>query len=310
MPDAERLAQQVEEEIAELKKEQHRIEDHVRKMDEKMGTLGVRPAYLDEVERPKDGEEKDGQDKNDKKSRSRSRSRSRDRRSKKPDPRAKAMMKAMLGHLGAARKRLTKDADSAKEMQDVKRKELEEAKERATEKISEVVKQINDKELVLLQHKLEHHYSLMGNFIKTKTSPTIFYMPAKQTEETERLLEDTRAAIDNKISALQVPGALAPLPADVYAARAAAAAAAANADLSQEYPALRDGDDGEAKPRKEPKIRMTDNDDESEEDDKDDKVSDKDDEEMRNGDDGEAKPRKDDESEEDDKEDKEDEEGK
>jgi len=200
---------QVEEEIAALKKEQQRIEDNVRKMEEKMGSLGIRPAYLDPAEggrekKEGDNDDEDG-DKKDKKSRSRSRSRSRDRdrRGKKPDPRAKALFKALVGHLGAARSRLNKDADSALKMQEVKRKELEAAKERSELKVAEVLKQINEKELVLLQHKLEHHYTLMGNFIKTKASPTIFYLPAKQTEETEKLLEETREVIDKKISALK-----------------------------------------------------------------------------------------------------------
>merc|ERR1712050_619810 len=86
-------------------------------------------------------------------------------------------------------------------------------------------------ELLLLQKRLEGHYSLMMNYIRTKAEPTIFYLPAKQTKETEFALEETRAAIKHKIASLKVQlqqgGDETQLAEDSLRASAAAAAVAA-----------------------------------------------------------------------------------
>merc|ERR1712137_1421636 len=50
----------------------------------------------------------------------------------------------------------------------------------------------------------------MMNFIRTKAEPTIFYLPAKHTKDTDHVLEETRAAIKHKIASLKVQ--LQPLP--------------------------------------------------------------------------------------------------
>jgi hypothetical protein len=55
-----------------------------------------------------------------------------------------------------------------------------------------------------LQRRLESHYSSMQNFIRTRAEPTIFYLPAKHNSETRKQLEETRAAINHKISSLKV----------------------------------------------------------------------------------------------------------
>merc|ERR1712083_324533 len=58
-------------------------------------------------------------------------------------------------------------------------------------------------EMILLQRRLEGHYTHMKNFIRTQAEPTIFYLPVKHTPETEQFLEETRAAIDEKIRSLK-----------------------------------------------------------------------------------------------------------
>merc|ERR1712151_868595 len=83
------------------------------------------------------------------------------------------------------------------------------------------------KELVLLQKRLEGHYGLMMNFIRTKSEPTIFYLPAKHIKATTTLLEDTRTAIKRKIGSLKYE--LQPEEDDETAARRSAAAAAVEA---------------------------------------------------------------------------------
>mmetsp|Transcript_45874 Transcript_45874/g.116663 ORF Transcript_45874/g.116663 Transcript_45874/m.116663 type:complete len:230 (+) Transcript_45874:1793-2482(+) len=62
----------------------------------------------------------------------------------------------------------------------------------------------HDKEMHLLQQRLEGHYTDMKNFIRTRAEPTIFYLPAKHTSKTQRCLEETRSAIEQKIRALKV----------------------------------------------------------------------------------------------------------
>lgn len=60
------------------------------------------------------------------------------------------------------------------------------------------------KEMQSLQRRLEAHYGSMKNFIRTRAEPTIFYLPAKHNSESKRELEETRAAISQKIASLKV----------------------------------------------------------------------------------------------------------
>merc|ERR1712217_194934 len=73
------------------------------------------------------------------------------------------------------------------------------------------------------------HYGLMMNFIRTKSEPTIFYLPAKHIKTTEAMLEDTRAAIKRKIGSLKYELQPEEPEDDETAARRSAAAAAAEA---------------------------------------------------------------------------------
>jgi len=61
-----------------------------------------------------------------------------------------------------------------------------------------------EKEMQLLQRRLEGHYAHMKNFIRTQAEPTIFYLPARHTPTTQRYLEETRLAIEQKIRSLKV----------------------------------------------------------------------------------------------------------
>lgn len=60
----------------------------------------------------------------------------------------------------------------------------------------------NDKELQELHLRLSEHYSYMQHFIRTRTEPTIFYLPAKHTPATEKLLEESKAVVEQKLSIL------------------------------------------------------------------------------------------------------------
>lgn len=60
-----------------------------------------------------------------------------------------------------------------------------------------------EREMTLLQHRLEAHYSLMKNYIRTRTEPTIFYLPVKHTRETKQALQETREAIESKVASLR-----------------------------------------------------------------------------------------------------------
>lgn len=58
-------------------------------------------------------------------------------------------------------------------------------------------------QMKLLQRRLESHYSLMRSFIRTRSEPTIFYLPRKHTKESKRALQSTREAIDQKVASLE-----------------------------------------------------------------------------------------------------------
>lgn len=90
-------------------------------------------------------------------------------------------------------------------------KPTEKVAEKAAEKTAEkATEEATEEEILLLQRRLEGHYSLMMNFIRTKAEPTIFYLPAKHTKDTDHVLEETRTAIKHKIASLKVQ--LQPLP--------------------------------------------------------------------------------------------------
>merc|ERR1719329_1855442 len=143
---------------------------------------------------------------------------------KRPDPRSRNMFGKLLGHLQKAKTNLDNERGSkffdlntkAKtkaeskialdkvNIQDLRMRQFENQQKEEEAKVQMMEKQIEEKELLLLQLRLEKHYGLMMNFIRTKAEPTIFYLPAKHTKETESMLEETRDAIKHKITSLKV----------------------------------------------------------------------------------------------------------
>merc|ERR1712232_971778 len=72
-----------------------------------------------------------------------------------------------------------------------------------SEQDSQTQEQRQMKEMVELRRRLEAHYALMKNFIRTRSEPTIFYLPAKHTAMTQEYLEETHVAIQQKIASLK-----------------------------------------------------------------------------------------------------------
>mmetsp|Transcript_77734 Transcript_77734/g.140259 ORF Transcript_77734/g.140259 Transcript_77734/m.140259 type:complete len:368 (-) Transcript_77734:131-1234(-) len=180
-----------------------------------------------------------------------------DTRPSKADPRSRNLFGKLLGHLHSAKDRLTKEKST--KMSELQQKALSRVEEKVgltrmnikefrkgqfstsmaeeSEKLKEIEKTIAEKELVLLQLRLESHYSLMMNFIRTKAQPTIFFLPAKHTRDTEKLLEETRSAIKHKIASLKVQLQQTEEDADPEEAMRAKAAAAAEAAAEGVEPA-------------------------------------------------------------------------
>jgi len=269
----------------------------------------------------------DKKDKKDKKRDGSSDSEKREKRKKRteglglkpPDKRTRNLFAGMLGHLNKAKSRLDVEKGSkahelrmkaeqrsderlskaASDVKELRKRQFEEQKKEEETKMVSIEKQIAEKELLLLQRRLESHYSLMMNFIRTQAEPTIFYLPAKHNKETEAKLEETRGAIKHKIASLKVQ--LQPLPAGdeadpEVAKRASAGAAALAAALGEPGKALpeaADGSDDEASipdTNKEKKDKKDDDDEESKEagakkdgDDDEDKSGDEDDKKRKNG---------------------------
>eukprot|EP00927_Polykrikos_kofoidii_P075506 TRINITY_DN7174_c0_g1_i2.p1 TRINITY_DN7174_c0_g1~~TRINITY_DN7174_c0_g1_i2.p1 ORF type:complete len:504 (-),score=89.73 TRINITY_DN7174_c0_g1_i2:177-1688(-) len=150
------------------------------------------------------------------------------------DARGRALFGKLMTHLASARTQLTGEAgkrpnassamrswrasepttDKTEEQaprrstdatfgKEITREELFHRQKEAEARSQELEKKIYQKEMSLLQHRLEAHYSLMKNFIRTRSEPTIFYLPVKHTPKTERYLEESKAAIDQKILSLR-----------------------------------------------------------------------------------------------------------
>ncbi|CAE7655367.1 unnamed protein product [Symbiodinium pilosum] len=142
----------------------------------------------------------------------------------KTDPRSRNLFGKLLGHLHSAKDRLQKEKTSkmgelqqkalsrVEEKVNVSRMNIKEFRKGQFEKqlveeqakAAEIEKQIEEKEVLLLQRRLENHYSLMMNFIRTEVQPTIFFLPAKHTRDTEKQLEESRDVLKNKIATLRM----------------------------------------------------------------------------------------------------------
>mmetsp|Transcript_5708 Transcript_5708/g.10160 ORF Transcript_5708/g.10160 Transcript_5708/m.10160 type:complete len:631 (-) Transcript_5708:108-2000(-) len=161
----------------------------------------------------------------------------------RPDLRGRNILGTMMGHLASAKRRLSDEKQGrsvkeepghweSKELEEpaeppakrARRKKREEPEsedaedeedsapeaddedepEDAEEDQAEVDRAAEARELAELQKRLEAHYLLMKNFIRTRAEPTIFYLPAKHNSQTKRMLKETRLAIEQKISSLRV----------------------------------------------------------------------------------------------------------
>merc|ERR1712039_665600 len=128
---------------------------------------------------------------------------------------------------------------------DYKKERFDKHRQEQHARIRQIDKAIEAKELLLLQKQLEGHYGHMMNFIRTKSEPTIFYLPAKHIKATESLLADTRSAIKRKIGSLKYE--LQPEEEDdeTAARRSAAAAAVEAADGAGKKDGSNKGSDAE-----------------------------------------------------------------
>lgn len=204
---------------AEKKKERRETDDGSDDEKEK----GDDDKENEEKDKEKDKDEDDDkkEDGDDKKERRRS---DKSGRPKQSDPRSRNLFGKLLGHLHSAKSKLEmeKSAKSTELRQQASQRleeklntskmNIKEFRKHSFEqqikdeavKSQELFKIIQEKELLLLQRRLESHYSLMMNFIKTEAQPTIFYLPSRHSRDTEQKLEDTRATIKHKIASLKV----------------------------------------------------------------------------------------------------------
>lgn len=222
----------VEREIEDLCRERGRIEDALRRMEDNhkkfLHTLEANELRKIKQEEEKkkaagkkareSGDESSGDDKDKKK----------DEKVEKEPRKRPHRERALFGFLQNQLKKAKKDLDdekgtkakdkvdldkplgevklsaSGKAQQEAKENAYKERRSKEESRLHEIDKMLQQKETVLLQGRLENHYSLMMNFIRTKAEPTIFYLPAKHTSTTEKFLQETRQAIKNKIASLSV----------------------------------------------------------------------------------------------------------
>jgi pinin len=152
-------------------------------------------------------------------------------------------------------------------LKEFRKEKFDQMKKEEQDKCTVIDKSIEEKETLLLQLRLESHYSLMMNFIRTKAEPTIFYLPAKHTKDTEQALEETRAALKHKIASIKV---------SVSEDGTARAKAAAAAEAAVEKPPPADKEEkGDAEAADEAKDEKKEKETEGEKKDEDDKASDK-----------------------------------
>eukprot|EP00466_Bigelowiella_natans_P003399 jgi/Bigna1/73139/fgenesh1_pg.23_\ len=133
--------------------------------------------------------------------------------------RNRRMMGILMGHLGKARKIFQEDK---RKPQYKKKKNMEEkveartaevrmevrehAKRRAERKRmkelkvrEDLLKKQREKYRQLLKLRLVEHERLLSNFIKTEQTPSVFWMPASHTDETEKLLEKAKEVCEEQV---------------------------------------------------------------------------------------------------------------
>ncbi|GAB5371825.1 hypothetical protein AAMO2058_001613000 [Amorphochlora amoebiformis] len=125
----------------------------------------------------------------------------------------------LMGHLGKAKSQLdrlrkSKQARKKKSMEEkvearmveVRHEAHEHAKRRAEKKKMKVLKNRDEilreqrkKHMLLLQLRLADHEKKLSNFIRTKTTPGLCWLPGKHNESTEKLLAKGREESEKRI---------------------------------------------------------------------------------------------------------------
>lgn len=281
MSDGNELSRrELERQIQELRRDKVRLDDSIRRMEatqkrifgeeERQKLMAMHEKKENGDKEDEDGEKEDKEEEKKEEQSEETRKRKREdeaeKRKKegrptKTDPRSRNLFGKLLGHLQSAKDRLQKEKTSklgemqqkamsrVEEKVNVSRMNIKSLRKDEFEKqlvdeqakVAEIEKQLEAKEVLLLQRQLEHHYSLMMNFICTEVHPPIFFLPAKHTRDTEKQLDKTRAGIKKKIATLRLN-----FRQEVEAANAAVAAAepaqeakeggAADMDVEEEKP--------------------------------------------------------------------------
>jgi hypothetical protein len=124
--------------------------------------------------------------------------------------RNKRMFGTLLGHLAKAQTRLKTDekqqkakeeaeARAAKKMEEyniqVREQNLKmfrEKKEKEVEQMQKILKDHEEKEIALLEIVMADHITKTSEYIRTKTSPPILWIPISHNEKTTKLLDDCK----------------------------------------------------------------------------------------------------------------------
>eukprot|EP00467_Chlorarachnion_reptans_P009254 CAMPEP_0114506582 /NCGR_PEP_ID=MMETSP0109-20121206/11503_1 /TAXON_ID=29199 /ORGANISM="Chlorarachnion reptans, Strain CCCM449" /LENGTH=463 /DNA_ID=CAMNT_0001685177 /DNA_START=101 /DNA_END=1492 /DNA_ORIENTATION=- len=140
--------------------------------------------------------------------------------------RNRRMFGFLMGHLGKAKKNL---AELKKTAQAKKKKSLEEKVEARTHEMrmevreyskkraerkrekelkmrEDILRKQREKHMMLLKLRIADHEKQLANFIRTKKSPGIFWLPAKHNEKTESLVEEMKKMCEDKIKEGVVQG--------------------------------------------------------------------------------------------------------
>jgi len=133
--------------------------------------------------------------------------------------RNKRMFGSLLGHLAEAQKRLKTDekqqkakeeaeAKAAKKMEEynvqVREQNLKvyrENKQKELEQVQRIVKDHEEKEILFLELVMTEHLTKTSEYIRTKTSPPLLWIPFSHNEKTTKLLEDAKQEELKRIAA-------------------------------------------------------------------------------------------------------------
>lgn len=87
---------------------------------------------------------------------------------------------------------------------ELRRRDFQDRQRRDLARMRDLQRELHMKETEILSLNLQNHFNLMKNFIRTDTTPMIFWIPVVHNDETKRLQELTRAQIESKVDSLVV----------------------------------------------------------------------------------------------------------